>query len=321
MSPRIFGRIYRRLLSIPADIALSAINVPAVEAKLLSELCGVREKHSKNLPKLSNDDAAIVSGLERDGFYVTSLDELALNSSKIMFEAGQDLAAAYKKRVSTQRSWGRADIVAEPKEVLKYPEIFRWGLEARLRCIVECYLGLPIAYDGMHMFYTVANGRETGTRMWHRDREDRRVVRVAVYLNDVDEHGGPFQVLNKKSTATTKASFQYPMLKDAKLSAWLGHPVTERDVKTFTGRAGTVIFCDTARQYHRGKPAISHDRGALFYCYFSRTPRHPFYCERSGISREEIVKLAVSFTPEERDAVLWRENLPLIARMIPKSIA
>ena len=113
MSPRIFGRIYRRLLSIPADIALSAINVPAVEAKLLSELCGVREKHSKNLPKLSNDDAAIVSGLERDGFYVTSLDELTLNSSKIMLEAGQDLAAAYKKRVSTQRSWGRADIVAE----------------------------------------------------------------------------------------------------------------------------------------------------------------------------------------------------------------
>lgn len=321
MNPQVLGKIYRRLSSIPADIALSAINIPAVESRLLSEFHDLREKHRQNLPPLSAADQSIANGLDRDGFFVTSLDELGIVGSEGMFNAGRQLAALYEKRVREQKLWPKADIAADAKDILQHPSIFYWGLEARLRHIVEHYIGMPIAYDGMHMFYTVANGRETGTRMWHRDREDRRTVRIAVYLNDVDEDGGPFQTINKDLTDLISDQFQYPMLSSQKLSGFLGRHLTESDIKTFTGRAGTVIFCDTARQFHRGMPAIKHDRSALFYCYFSRIPRHPFYCDRSGIPRSEVLKLAEGLSAEERDAVLWLENLPLVARLVPKSIA
>ena len=82
-----------------------------------------------------------------------------------------------------------------------------------------------------------------------------------------------------------------------------------------------MIFSDTASQYHRGKPAISRDRCAIFYNYFSRVPRHPFFCERSGLSRSQIAKLADGLTPEQRDCVLWRDSLPAIARLVPRDIA
>jgi hypothetical protein len=49
---------------------------------------------------------------------------------------------------------------------------------------------LPVAYDGASVNYTVADGREVSTRRWHRDWEDRRMLKVAVCLNDVGHGGG-----------------------------------------------------------------------------------------------------------------------------------
>ena len=61
------------------------------------------------------------------------------------------------------------------------------------------------------------------------------------------------------------------------------------------------------------------DRTALFYSYFSRTPRHPFFCERSTMRRAQLKGLARDLPKRQRDCVLWRDALPLTSRLIPVS--
>ncbi|AYG70154.1 hypothetical protein CCGE531_29375 (plasmid) [Rhizobium sp. CCGE531] len=303
-------------------MALWVINRPTIEARLRTSYDRARIDHLSSLPKLYDQDAAIVERLNSDGVCVTELSSLGLPLNNEMFASARLIAKTYEQRVRQNVYDGWETITATPDEIMSNPAIFLWGLNQRLLNIVEAYLGLPVAYDGMNMFYTIADGRQIGTRKWHRDREDRRMVKIAVYCNDVDEGSGPLQVVRPNVvTGDLADKFTYPALSQQLLEARLGGPVIDRDVVTCTGPAGTVIFSDTASQYHRGKPATSRDRCAIFYNYFSRSPRHPFFCERSGLSRSQIAEFSHALTPEQKSCINWRDNLPKAVRLIPRNIA
>lgn len=123
--------------------------------------------------------------------------------------------------------------------------------------IAEAYLGLPIAYDGPSINYTVADGREVSTRKWHRDWEDRRMLKVAIYLNDVDAEGGPFQMVKRTDADRSEVNgYRYDLASDGQMSARLGADFRDAIVSC-EGAAGTVIFTDTAHFFHRGKPAVA----------------------------------------------------------------
>ena len=311
-------RVYRRSLGLPANMALKALNIPAIEARLLASHQRALEKHKPDLPKLTATQADIVAGLERNGVHVTTLAALAMRGTDEMFEAACGLADSYAERLGAGSLNGKTTIQADAAELLRNPSIFRWGVNDGMLQIAEAYLGLPVGYDGLNLFYTVADGREVAARKWHRDCEDRRMLKVAVYLNDVDEAGGPFQVLHRDVAGSRSTRpFDYRVLTQKKLEQSLADPLREGDVTTCVGPAGTVVFADTARFYHRGKPAVSRDRRAIFYNYMTRVPRHPFFCERSVLSRAQIAELAAEMTPSQRACVLWRDALPLIARIIP----
>jgi hypothetical protein len=234
-----------------------------------------------------------------------------------MLDAGQRLAATYAE---LNRSGGMRNIdafQASDTDVLQNKEILLWGLNERLLQIAENYLGLPVAFDGINIFYTKADGREVAARKWHVDGEDRRMLKIAVYFNDVDSDGGPLQILKTDLPPRTFVEkFRAPVYTQERLASQLTTPPDE-NIATCTGPAGTVIFCDTARKYHRGKPAVARDRCAVFYNYFSRPPLRPFYCERSTLSREQLRSLANDLSPLQRASVLWRDTQPLIARILP----
>jgi hypothetical protein len=143
--------------------------------------------------------------------------------------------------------------------------------------------------------FTKADGMEAGPRRWHRDAEDRRMLKIALYLNDVDEDGGPLQVLRRQLPDHDRmVRGKFPILSQEKLETALGDFDPDRDVVTCTGKAGTVIFADTAALYHRGKPASARDRCAIFFKYMNRAPLRPFRCERSTIPRAQTRRLAAS---------------------------
>jgi hypothetical protein len=201
---------------------------------------------------------------------------------------------------------------------MAYPQIYRWGLHDRLLDIAENYLGVPIGYDGINIFFTMPDGRETGARLWHRDGEDRRMLKIAVYLHDVDEGNGPLQVLQRRiSKYDHLASGKPPVLTQQQLEEALPGFDMGRDVVTCTGKRGTFVFSDTASFYHRGMPAITGDRYAIFFNYIGRVPLRPFRCERTMISRAQVNQLAKELPARQRDCVLWRQALPLVARILP----
>jgi hypothetical protein len=88
---------------------------------------------------------------------------------------------------------------ATNEQMMEYPEIFLWGLEQRLLNIAENYLGLPVAYHGSYFRRDIANQVEKKSRLWHMDSEDRKLFKVIVYLNDINDERGPFQYLPKVS--------------------------------------------------------------------------------------------------------------------------
>jgi hypothetical protein len=305
------------LRDLPARMALRLCNHPSFRKVLGRRHCRALADHRARLPALDGIDAAIVAALERDGVFVTTLDALGLSGSDDILTAGNTLADRFAGEARARSAAGVPFIYIPPEEVIDHPAVFSWGLQDRLLDIAECYVGLPVAYDGVCINYTVADGREVSTRKWHRDWEDRRMLKVAVYLHDVHPTGGPFQMIRRKdSSQNDDDGFAYDLADDAELERRLGADFT-RDVVSCEGPGGTVIFTDTARFFHRGKPATARDRAAIFYSYFASPPRHPFLCERTGMARRDIARLAHDLPDRQRDAALWRRRLPLPLRLIP----
>lgn len=302
---------------LPARMALRVTNTRPVSRLLAGRYDRARASHSAALPVLGDADRHIVAGIERDGVFITSLEALGIPGSAGLLNLAQQLAAGFADSAHAQVRGGRDFTIVPPADIAARPEIFAWGLDDRLLDIAEAYLQLPVAYDGINIIYTIADGRPVATRQWHRDWEDRRMLKIAIYLNDVGPQGGPFQLLARDEREQSDASgYRYAPASHAELGEMFGADY-ERDVVSCEGPAGTVIFTDTARYFHRGQPAIAQDRAAMFYSYFARTPRHPFYCERSGLSREQIAALSADLPPRQRACARWREALPAPVRLIP----
>lgn len=305
------------LADFPARTALRVTNIDPFKAMLEAKYRRALANNAEVLPKLAADDRAIVTALKRDGVFVTSLAALQLPDSNEMLAAGRELAESFGPTARQNVRNGTDFNYVPSAGITARPELFAWGLSDRLLDIAESYLGLPVAYDGINIVYTVADGRAVATRQWHRDWEDRSMLKVAIYLNDVTMSGGPFELIRRHDTTQgPDDAYHYSPASPDELARRLGADY-EADVATCTGPAGTVVFADTARFFHRGRPALSDDRMAIFFSYFARRPRHPFFCERSGLARKEIAKLAKGLSERQRAATLWRDALPPLVRLIP----
>lgn len=305
------------LRDLPARTALRVTNTRPLRRLLAARYAAAQERFRHRSTPPCGTDAIIVAALERDGVYVTSLAALMLPGSDPMLRTARVMAEEFAEEAHRRVRAGSDFNVVPATTVVSRPEVFVWGLDDRLLDIAEAYLGLSVAYDGVSINYTVADGREVSTRKWHRDWEDRRMLKIAVYLNDVDAVGGPFQMIARSTSNQCDAEgYRYMLASDAELTTLLGTDFADAIVSC-EGPAGTVVFTDTARFFHRGQPTATVDRKAVFYSYFASPPRHPFLCERSGLSRRDIARLAFGLPTRQRAAALWRRKIPAMLRLIP----
>ena len=313
-------RQYERFLSLPSEFAVQAMNPRILDIIRGSRVASQSQPPSRPLC-LDEQGRAIVDALVRDGMHVSNLDALGAPDSEALLADAVSLANTLATRTDLPEWRLKHTLTANADDFLGKPRILRWGLASQLLDIVEAYLGGPAAYDGALLYHSKADGREKGVRVWHRDREDHRMLKVVVYLNDVGDDGGPFQILDEQVQAKVDAriSWRYAALNQAKLDRLAGKESSRDGIRNVTGPRGTVIIVDTARFHHRGKPPTRRERSALFYSYFRRSPRHPFCCERSPLSRQQIADLAATVDPRGRDCLLWREQLPMGRRLIPRN--
>jgi len=310
--------IIRLAASGPAYLAFAGMQLAPRPPELSRRRDDILRQCAPAAP-LCRVEAAVVEGLEHHGIFTTSLSALGLEvvQGDDILNNGRRAARLLEDRAVTDRRSGM--IVSEAADLMRHAAVYQWGLAPALLRIAESYLCMPAAFDGPLIFRTPADGREVGTRKWHLDREDRRVIKVVLYLHDVDEDGGPFQIL-KQETDRGDGSFTYPTLTMAELQRKLVTSLTEENITTCTGKAGMLVFADTARFFHRGKPATARERFAIVYGYFARRPHHPFFCKRTRLSRRQIVKLVEGLSADQRATALWRDNLSWGERLIPPSL-
>jgi hypothetical protein len=260
------------------------------------------KNHTKNLPTLSASDREIVDTLNTEGVVITSLEALSIPSTLQMFEAAKNLMP----KIPTISSEDKNDYVvhATSQQIMESPEIFLWGLEQRLLNIAENYLSLPVAYHGTYFRRDIANDVEKKSRLWHMDSEDRKLFKIIVYLNDINEDNGPFQYISQSLTSEVAQVLRYKhgYLQDKTM----GRVISPSSYKSCTGSAGTVVFAGTASVFHRGKIPVTSDRFAIFYDYTSRQPKFPFYC-KSSLPEEDLALLSSQFSEQQKQCVFWRK--------------
>ncbi|MBD0387927.1 MAG: phytanoyl-CoA dioxygenase, partial [Nostoc sp. C3-bin3] len=118
-----------------------------------------RWKHSRNLPALEGSDRNILNALKKDGVCVTTLAELGLNSSSEL------LKAAYHQlsQMENPNNDHLDERLPQIYTVTGLPEFYAWGIEKRLLNIIENYIGLPIAFHGVHLRKDFKSKHQFGT--------------------------------------------------------------------------------------------------------------------------------------------------------------
>ncbi|MEH1783306.1 MAG: phytanoyl-CoA dioxygenase [Nostoc sp.] len=238
-----------------------------------------RWKHSRNLPALEGRDRKILNALKKDGVYITTLADLELNSSSELLKASYHQLSQMDnaKNDHLDEKWPQISTVTG------LPEFYAWGMEKRLLNIIENYIGLPIAFHGVHLRKDFNNKHQFGTLLWHSDAEDRRIIKIFIYLNDVEEKTGPFEYIPRSLTPLFSWNYIQLFYKLWK-SGYMGiddeevKPVIPKSAwKSCPGPAGTVIIVDTKNALHHGT-VRTEDRSALFFCYTANPPERPDLC-------------------------------------------
>ncbi|GAA6618098.1 phytanoyl-CoA dioxygenase [Scytonema sp. NUACC26] len=258
-----FNSIKRKMLAVYSD-----------------SMCQIaRWKYKKNLPALEERDRWIVDTLKRDGVCVTTVADLGLNSSSELLKAAECQLSRMEKlnNEHLDERWPQIHTVTG------LPEFFRWATEKRLLNIIENYIGLPITFHGVHLRKDFPSERQFGTLLWHSDAEDRRLIKIFLYLHNVEEQHGAFQYIPRSLTSVFSWQY-YQLYYKLWKSSYMG--IDDEDVekaipksawKSCPGSAGTIVLVDTKNVLHHGT-VRTQTRSTLFFCYTANPPERPDLC-------------------------------------------
>lgn len=285
-------RVWNRLHRVASD---------TTRARMASELeyRADREAFRPNLPGQSVDDP-LLEALQRDGVVMTTADAVGLS----------DVIAAAEPLVKellglpTPPDLPATHLTADRMRTCS--EIFRWGGSDRVLDLIERYLEVPVAYHGVYLRRDMAIKQAAASNQWHLDMEDRKVIKLVVYLTDVQDGDGSFQYLPRQQSIELRRALgaNYRVGPDDQMAQF----VPESEWRTAKGPVGTVLISDTAVLYHKGRRPQRKDRVTLFFDYTSRRPQRPFYC-KSALPRQSLEELTEGMGSRAHDAVFWRPRL------------
>lgn len=264
-------------------------------------------------PQLNAAQARCVAELRVDGIAATTLADLTgdfMLFERLQSEARRLLASPEVARQIANR---RADRTPKWYVIrgLGYgfgaslpPAIADVCLHPRILAVASTYLGACCRLCYANVWYNVPTEPQEpsiDSELWHRDQEDRNIVKLYVYLDDVDDRMGPLSYLRGTQPGgvygdvfpVTSPAGSYPA------TGALTELVPAEAATSCPGAAGTVILCDTAG-FHRGGRSSTRPRVLLTATYVSDScvERRRYELESSG----ELAKMG----PAARFA-LWRD--------------
>lgn len=222
-----------------------------------------RRRYQKDRPALDPAGERIVRDLKENGIAVSHLKELFPEMSLLASLREETARLKDKAAPKTYKAFLR-QLWDEPPEAKARDPFVRLALDKRILDIVNGYLEMHsyLYYLTLNQTVPVPPAAEAvQSQRWHRDPEDKKLCKIFVYLNDVDEAAGPF-IYVRGTQFGGKWGHIYPQnpprgvyLREEEVK----RAIPENEIFTAAGRAGTVIFCDTAG-IHKGGYATAKER-------------------------------------------------------------
>jgi len=126
----------------------------------------------------------------------------------------------------------------------------------RMLDVANAYLRMWSKLEYVDVWYSVpqaADAARVSSQLWHRDYNDKHLLKAFLYLVDVDEEMGPFQYVSGSQPGGPYADAwpRKPLGQNYPSEGELERRVPESAVKTFVGGKATLVFCNTSG-FHRG---------------------------------------------------------------------
>ena len=139
--------------------------------------------------------------------------------------------------------------------------------------IANTYLGLWSKLEYVDLWYSVpqpADADRKASQRWHRDFNDKHLLKAFLYLVDVDEGTGPFEYVPGSAPGGRYADAWpwRPLGENYPPDGELEKRIPEDGIRTFTAPKGTMVFCNTSG-FHRGGFATERPRVLATVTYSS----------------------------------------------------
>jgi len=244
-----------------------------------------RRKFAQHRPELDEVQRDVLQRLAREGYAVVPFADLVpdLNVWSELESEAAGFAADTEAGLAAEDEGGEAALRRrEGKEFLvrKYAygvELalddpwLRLGYNRRLLDIANSYVGMWSKLEYVDLWYTppIGGGERKSSQRWHRDFNDRHLLKAFLYLVDVDDDTGPFEYV-AGSAPGGELSHLWPWrpLGDNYPPEDELRETTADHAVTFTAPKGTLIFCNTSG-FHRGGFAKTKPRVLATFTYSS----------------------------------------------------
>lgn len=223
----------------------------------------------------------IVSELRINGYSVSSFDKIGLD----IFIENQNRLKLFKDshiETITEEIMGSKNLASKNKYQLNLMKIFDEKASQSAYTIINHpvfnsisnqYFGMTTKFwdDPISMFTIKSKKKPTLSQLWHKDPEDKLILKYFIFLSDIKHENGPFHYAPKthyfghiKDKPKSFQEFNAPRITDKSMERL----IRSEDWFKGVGKKGTIVFADT-RGYHKGGYVQNDSRWILQGCYVS----------------------------------------------------
>ena len=260
---------------------------------------------------LQEEQSRILKELNKKGIAISSAEKLFGSSEA--FEELRRQVALQEQKAEKQISQVRAESdelkskkgfifeLLNGKDFFSPKDIFvRFAIQPAMLEISNAYFGMLTSLRFFNIWRTFPiKGEPRRSQLWHQDPEDKFILKIFVYLSDVDEGAGPF-IYASGSHPKGNVREKPQCFQEEGHSAW--RCVDEEMQKVIsrekwihcTGPAGTIVFADT-RGFHKGGLARTKERLSYNFMFVSQNSktRWSYVQQKSMEGLSPIQKIAV----------------------------
>jgi len=247
-------------------------NFEATARYRLSRKSGLSVEQRRTFSELVENGIAITSAtqfLEDSAVF----DELVKSTGQLVEARKGDIEAA---RREVKRPGSKTFLVEllDSEPILDIESVYvRFCMQPEIIAFANAYFGMYTKFRFFNIWYNMQTELPpTQSQLWHRDPEDRLILKMFVYLTDVDEGAGPFTyapgthaygAIDSEPQSFKEEFVVAPRSNDEQMAVI----VPEEQWVVATGKRGAIVFADT-NGYHKGGWCRESDR-LLFAAMFT----------------------------------------------------